>query len=241
MRSPLRQTITKIMAKAIVNRSDASSMITKVRRERLTYLSISKFAQIVSVIDRVKRDKVPGQFIEAGCALGGSAIVIASIMPSDRILTVYDVFGMIPPPTEIDPPEVKRRYETISSGQAKGIDGDTYYGYICDLKQVVNQNLAKFLDSSVLDRVELVEGLLQETMQIQNIVAFAHIDVDWYEPVMVSLERIAPMLSIGGCIVLDDYFDWGGCREAVDEFLARNIGKYKSESRFGNMTLTRLV
>jgi hypothetical protein len=50
--------------------------------------------------------------------------------------------------------------------------------------------------------------------------ALAHIDVDWYEPVHVSLERIEPRLSPGGALVIDDYEDWSGCRRAVDEYFS---------------------
>ncbi len=63
-------------------------------------------------------------------------------------------------------------------------------------------------------------------MKIEQPVAFAHIDVDWYEPVITSLERIFPKLVIGGSIVLDDYHDWGGCRKAVDEYLSRVPGEF---------------
>ncbi|WP_352750147.1 hypothetical protein [Mesorhizobium sp. M0701] len=48
------------------------------------------------------REKVPGDFIEYGIALGGSAIYIASELDGDRHFHGYDVFGMIPSPTEQD-------------------------------------------------------------------------------------------------------------------------------------------
>jgi O-methyltransferase len=33
-------------------------------------------------------------------------------------------------------------------------------------------------------------------------------------------ERTADVLPSGGFLILDDYNDYGGCRKAVDEFLA---------------------
>ena len=50
-------------------------------------------------------------------------------------------------------------------------------------------------------------------------VAFAHIDCDWYAPVRHCLAAIKHRVTPGGCIVLDDYMDYGGCRRAVKEFL----------------------
>jgi asparagine synthase (glutamine-hydrolysing) len=63
-------------------------------------------------------------------------------------------------------------------------------------------------------------------------IAFAHIDCDWYEPVRLCLERIYPILSIQGYLVLDDYYDYGGCKKAVDEFLIthENLVIVKSEA-----------
>lgn len=66
----------------------------------------------------------------------------------------------------------------------------------------------------------LVKGLFQDTLHINEPVAFAHIDGDWYESVMVCLQRIAPHLVRGGVLVIDDYDDWSGCRKAVDEYFS---------------------
>jgi Macrocin-O-methyltransferase (TylF) len=180
-----------------------------------------------------------GDYLEAGCALGGSSIVIGTLKPDSATLHVYDVFGMIPPPTADDPQDVVERYEIILSGRSEGIGGDGYYGYIADLESIVRKNLARHLKPAQLSSIHLVKGLLQDTMSIDRPIAFAHIDVDWYEPVLVSLERIVPHLAPGGSIILDDYFDWGGCRKATDEYLARATVPLSREERFGNLILTR--
>ena len=70
--------------------------------------------------------------------------------------------------------------------------------------------------------VELVQGLVQDTLKPNGPVCLAHVDVDWYEPVLTCLERILPLLTPRGAIVLDDYADWSGCRRAVDEYFDRN-------------------
>ncbi|MBH8571518.1 hypothetical protein I8752_00450 [Nostocaceae cyanobacterium CENA369] len=51
---------------------------------------------------------------------------------------------------------------------------------------------------------------------------YAHIDCDWYEPVKFCLESIYPILSKGDYIALDDYYDYGGCKKAVNEFIAKH-------------------
>jgi hypothetical protein len=46
---------------------------------------------------RIERQRVPGTFIEAGCAFGGAALVITAAKRTERAFNVYDVFGMIRP------------------------------------------------------------------------------------------------------------------------------------------------
>jgi asparagine synthase (glutamine-hydrolysing) len=225
---------------SLLRQSGGDGIVRTVRHARLTYLGQRKFAGICSTLSRLQREGVEGTYIEAGCALGGSSIVIGSLRPAGTAFRIHDVFGMIPPPTDADPPEVIQRYQTIVSGKSKGIGGDTYYGYVADLESVVRENLARHLTADQMRNIDLVKGLLQETLEVTAPVAFAHIDVDWYDPVKVSLERIVPWLAPGGAIILDDYFDWGGCRKAVDEYLAGLDVPLSRQVRFGNLILTRL-
>jgi asparagine synthase (glutamine-hydrolysing) len=168
----------------------------------------------------VCRSGVPGCFVECGVALGGSGIIIATLMPEGRAFHGYDVFGMIPPPTsEKDDEKSRARYETIRSGQSRGIGGDQYYGYVEDLYERVIENFARFGQPVDGKRVALYKGFFQDTLHESDAIAFAHIDCDWYDPVKLCLDRIVPRLSAGAYVVLDDYNDYGGCRRAVDEFL----------------------
>ncbi|MGH3361778.1 MAG: TylF/MycF/NovP-related O-methyltransferase, partial [Nocardioides sp.] len=172
------------------------------------------------VVTDLERADVPGILIEAGTARGGSAIVIAAAKARERKLKVYDVFDMIPPPTERDGPDVHRRYDDIRTGQATGVGGDEYYGYRQDLIGEVTESFSRLGVPTAENTVELVQGLFQDTVQVDEPVAFAHLDGDWYESTMTCLERIAPYISPGGRIVLDDYYAWSGCRTAVDEYFA---------------------
>jgi hypothetical protein len=69
-------------------------------------------------------------------------------------------------------------------------------------------------------------------MQLEEPVALAHLDGDWYESTRTCLTRIAPRLVPGGRIVLDDYDKWSGCRAAVDEYFAGRDGfRFERRSR----------
>jgi hypothetical protein len=194
--------------------------ITRARAEHLTFLKPDHLRDLAQVVVDIEDRRLPGLIVEAGTARGGSAIVIASAKAPERPMKVYDVFGMIPPPTEQDGPDVHRRYEAIAAGSARGVGGETYYGYRDDLYGEVTESFARLGVPAGERSVELIQGLFEDTIDLDEPVAFAHLDGDWYESTMTCLERIAPLVVPGGRIVLDDYFQWSGCRAAVDEYFA---------------------
>jgi hypothetical protein len=215
-------------------------LISVIKSRRITYLSDTKLASLASTCIAIEEAGLPGIFLEAGCALGGSAILIASLKNQTRPLFVYDVFEMIPPPTQEDTPDVHERYRTIVEGKSEGIDGDTYYGYVDNLYEAVLSNFNSFGINCGEQSISLVKGLLQDTMKIDQPVALAHIDVDWYEPVITCLKRVFPNLVVGGSIILDDYHDWGGCRKATDEFLREVTGQFVMDDSARSMKITKV-
>jgi O-methyltransferase len=198
--------------------------VAAVRDERLTYLKAEMLEDLAACVLQIEHDGIDGLVIEAGAARGGSAIVLAAAKSQARPMKVYDVFGTIPPPTERDGADVHRRYATITAGEAKGPGGETYYGYRDDLYHEVEDSFARHGVAVSEHNVELVRGLFEDTIRLDEPVAFAHLDGDWYESTMTCMTRIAPLLASRGRIVLDDYYKWSGCRRAVDEYLAAHEG-----------------
>lgn len=202
-----------------------SRVARQVRKERLTYLSPRKLLRIEAALADVRRRDVPGDLVEFGVALGGSAILLARQAREGHRFFGLDVFGMIPRPDSArDDEKSRERYRIIAEREASGIGGDVYYGYRDDLYAEVAGQLARFGAPMDDVRVRLVKGLFQETLPSLDIerVAFAHVDCDWYEPVRYCLAELARRLSLDGLIVIDDYHDYAGCRAAVDEFVASN-------------------
>ena len=196
-----------------------------VRRDRLTYLSGTKLRRLERALRRVVRNNVPGDIVEFGVALGGSAILLAQMTGPRSSIFGLDVFGMIPEPgSDKDDAVSKERFRLIADGRSAGIGGDPYYGYRTDLFDHVAAQLERHGTPVDDDRVNLVKGLFERTWPLLNIerIAFAHVDCDWYDPVAFALSAIRDRLSPGGVIVVDDYHDYQGCRTAVDEFLLAN-------------------
>ena len=195
-----------------------------VRAERLTYLSPSQLRSLVCCVVETERQSRPGLIIEAGTALGGSAIAMAAAKDPARPMVVFDAFGMIPPPSDRDTEREINRYRDIVDGKSRGLGGETYYGYRGDLLGEVAASFERFGIPVDQTQVRLVKGLFEDTIDLDEPVALAHLDGDWYDSTMVCLERIAPLLVEGGRLVIDDYHYWSGCRRAVDEFFSGRKG-----------------
>jgi asparagine synthase (glutamine-hydrolysing) len=210
-------------------------VVARVRAQHLSYLPESALCDLYDLAREADEQGRPGLLVEAGCALGGSAIVLAAAKAPERRLDVHDVFSMIPAPGERDGADVHARFQRISGGQATGIGGDTYYGYEDDLMTKVAAAFDAFGLPLADNSVTLVRGLFQDTLPPPGAgadpVALAHVDGDWYESVRTCLDRLGPRLAPGGVMVIDDYFKWSGCRTAVDEFLAEHPDTYQRERR----------
>ena len=212
--------------------------ILGVRRRHLTYLRIEDLCDLVELVLRYERQKTPGIMIEAGCATGGSAITLASAKNPERAFFVYDVFGMIPPPSSKDGDDVHGRYQNILTGQSKGIGNTDYYGYEPDLYNKVKHHFADFSYPVGEHNIHLVKGLYADTLTIDQPVVLAHIDCDWYESVMTCLKEIEPNLVPGGTFVIDDYDTWSGCKSAVDDYFADKRAEY-TFSKHGRLHIVK--
>jgi asparagine synthase (glutamine-hydrolysing) len=215
----------------LLSKPGIAATILGVRRERLTYLTVPALLELHQAAARVEADNLPGIFVEAGCALGGSAIVLAASKRAERPFYVYDVFGMIPPPSPNDERDAWSRYEEIQTGHSPGIGSDLYYGYQSDLRERVMRNFERH--GLPLDRfnIHLVQGLYEDTLHFAEPVALAHIDCDWHDSVWMCLTRITPHLVVGGRLIIDDYEDYAGCRKAVDRYFAHQRDCFAFEMR----------
>jgi asparagine synthase (glutamine-hydrolysing) len=224
-----------------MNISDIEDVISSVDKQGLSYLGQDALKDLSRAVLTIEEMRLPGSIIETGCALGGSAIVMAASKKQSRPLLIYDVFGMIPPPSNKDGVDVHKRYAEIASGHSAGLHGKPYYGYMLQLlDQVKNTFSANGFDTES-NHISLIKGLYRDTLAVDFPVALAHIDCDWYESVNLCLERIAPKVSVGGIMVIDDYYHYSGCKAATDEFLSTDIGKLFRMKKKSRLHLYRIT
>src|SRR5690606_38637992 len=132
--------------------------LVRIKLNHLSYLSLLDLTNLHKAVKNIEQEGVPGRFVEAGCALGGSGIAISLAKSRPREFFVYDMFGMIPAPSDRDAEDVHARYNQIVTGKAKGIGQDMYYGYISNLKQVVEKNFNTFNLDLKEENISLIEG-----------------------------------------------------------------------------------
>ena len=210
----------RVAPEMLPDEASVAQIIANIRAANLSYCGRPKLENIAETLLELRRNRVPGELLEAGVALGGSAILLGLLRSPDSPLNLYDVFGMIPPPGEQDGEDAHQRYQEIRSGTSAGLGDNTYYGYVDNLLETVKNNLREFGLNPDTGTIRLHPGLFEETLFPSGAIALAHIDCDWYDSVRVCIERIAPRLSSGGVVIFDDYSSYSGCRRAVDEWLS---------------------
>ncbi len=216
LRTRLRSTRTP----PLPDESEVMALIASIRAANLSYCGKPKLENIAQVLISLRKIGVRGGLLEAGVALGGSAILLGRLKAPGTRLDLFDVFSMIPAPGQSDGEDAHQRYAEIRTGQSRGLGGELYYGYIDDLLTKVRDNLRRFDLHEAADDIHFHPGLFEDTLHPEGPIALAHVDCDWYDSVKVCIERIAPRLAVGGVIIFDDYSSYSGCRKAVDEWLA---------------------
>lgn len=193
---------------------DLMALAWKLKRNRRTYLTFSTLYSLARNYMLVrKRHSQPLQVAEFGVGRGGSATLLAWLVGHyGGKLTLYDVFGRIPAPTEKDGVRAQRRYEVILTQETQD-----YYGNIPDLLEVVRQDLQEVCD---LSRIEMVPGKYEETLTHladQRAFSQVHIDCDWYESSIVVYAYLRERLRPGAILQVDDYSNWEGSRRAFQD------------------------
>jgi asparagine synthase (glutamine-hydrolysing) len=183
-----------------------------------------------------ERKHLEGAVIEAGCALGGSAIILAAAKSKDRMLLVYDVFDVHPPPSNKNGSVAHEVCELIAAGKAQGIGGDLYYGYEKNLYDKVLQSFGRFGLEPEGNNVYLRKGLFEDTLIVQSPVSLAHIDCDWHDSVLTCLNRIEPCLVKGGTLIVNDH--WSGSAKAVQRYFEN---KDRNDYNFARKTALYIV
>jgi hypothetical protein len=156
------------------------------------------------------------------CLEGGVSIVardIFSRLSPERNLYLYDTFAGMTQPTEADIDLIGRSANAwFSINKVSEEKNNWAYASLDHVK--FNFQARKLLS----DQVHFIKGDVMTTLQnpdcLPEKISVLRIDTDWYDSIKVCLEYLYPRLSVGGCILIDDYGHWQGAKKAVDEYFA---------------------
>ena len=174
--------------------------------------SIEQRINMYHLLSQVIAYDVEGDVVELGCNEGQSAVLMQKVIEGHRCtkeLHLYDSFEGLP---------------TVSDA-----DGSSYgEGDLATTEEVVRENFA----THTLRQPSIHRGWFSDTLptQLPEKIAFAHLDGDLYQSILVSLQHTYPRLSKGAICLIDDYCDpdvypsgWNylpGVKKACDEFLS---------------------
>jgi O-methyltransferase len=145
--------------------------------------------------------RVEGDVFEAGAGSGGSAKLLVDYLAEREAKKTVWVLDTFEGYQKIDPIH----------------DGSHVKLHQCRCKTV--DEVRALLKNQKIS-VHLVKGLIPGTLVEVGAekIAFAHIDVNLYEPTLAATEFCLQRMPVGGCIVFDDY-GWPatyGARKAID-------------------------
>ncbi len=185
-----------------------------IKRSKRTYLTFATLHSLADNFNKLRnRSSTPLQVAEFGVGRGGSATLLAWLVNNyGGQITLYDVFGRIPAPGELDGERAKLRYKTILSQE-----GAQYYGNISNLLEVVLHDIYQVCQA---ERVSVVQGKYEDTLPTlkdQREYNLVHIDCDWYESSVVVYNYLRLHLRPGAIIQVDDYSNWEGSKRAFHD------------------------
>ncbi|CAN2045681.1 O-methyltransferase [Candidatus Magnetomoraceae bacterium gMMP-13] len=178
-----------------------------------TMLGEKRLFSLFSLAKHICLEDIPGNFVECGVAAGGSTALLAAVIKKyskrTRWLYAFDSFEGMPTPTEKDKDN-------------KGVDAEST-GWGSGTCAAPEESVKKVCTKlGVWDIVKTVKGYFESTLpQMRNkagMIAFLHMDGDWYESTKTVLQNLYDNVADDGFIQVDDYGYWEGCRKAVHEF-----------------------
>lgn len=174
-------------------------------------------------------NKIEGDIIECGIASGANfaTMMLGASEDLSRTFWGFDSFEGI---------QLAGKKDTLQAG----IGAITHDVNVPDSELLISSGITSHSKESVLINfknwgvdnfnIKLVEGWVQNTIdtvidEIKSI-SILRLDMDIYDPTKYTLNKLYPLITKGGVIIIDDW-ELDGVRIAVEEYLKENKIKAK--------------
>ena len=169
---------------------------------------------------------LPGDILEFGVFKGSSFIQFLSFREyyensESRSIIGFDAFGKFPN-------ELKSKLD-ISFAKDDDLKNKSDRNFVKNFEEEAGHGISEadldiFLKKKNLSNYSLIRGNIIETLPSyltnnpEKKFSLIHIDVDVYEPTILTLKNTWDKIVKGGILILDDYACVEGTTRAVDEF-----------------------
>lgn len=181
--------------------------------EALTMTGPKKFCATLLLAKALRLRMEDHAVVETGVWKGGMSLALMKHLPDCEEFHLFDSFEGLPEPTERD----GRKAQQLSELNL----------FAARRNYASHEELLRKVDElGYTRRAQVHKGWFEETVDADRIcrpIALLRMDGDWYASTYVVLDRLFDRVATGGVIILDDYYDWPGCRQAIHDFLSRRM------------------
>lgn len=172
-------------------------------------------------VEYITKHKIPGDIVECGVWKGGSSMVAALTLKGlksfSRRLFLYDTYEGMSKPTKKDISVFNHQQKAISEWK-RNLNGNIN-NWCFVSEEEVRRNM--FSTGYSRNKLLFIKGKVEDTIpeHLPKKIALLRLDTDWYESTKHELVHLYPLLQEGGVLIIDDYGDWQGSKDATDEYL----------------------
>ena len=173
----------------------------------LSMINQPRMHQLREAVETVLAENVPGHLIETGVWRGGACFMMRAVLWENQVeyrkVYVADSFCGLPEPEERCPADA----------------GDAHHTWK-DLAISLDEVKSCFALND--PQVVFVEGWFKDTLpKLNGPFALIRLDGDMYSSTMDALNGLFDKVSVGGFVIIDDYWAVSGCQQAVNDFRAK--------------------
>lgn len=187
-----------------------SPLARSVLRSRATQLAPQNLQTLEHYAQIVDQRRIVGDFVECGLNLGGSAVLMVSLLSEGRFFRGYEL-------------------DTRSSSKSETENWE----------DLVARSLATFGFPADGRRVSLRRAVLGRPLPLDEgrPIALAHINSEWPQAGMFYLRSLAPLMARGGFILIEERDEEADLKAITDQFLAERRSFSLVSSRWGSFVL----
>jgi O-methyltransferase len=183
-----------------------------------TYTSPERIYSLRAAVKYIVENQIPGDIVECGVWKGGSImaaiLTLLELGDTSRHLYLFDTFEGMTQPNQKDISIGNR--VALDIFQKKMKQGEKWV--YASLEEVQNAVLSLGYAN---EKIHFIKGKVEDTLPTKapKTISLLRLDTDWYESTQHELNHLFPHLSRGGVIIIDDYGEWKGAKEATDNYI----------------------